>query len=153
MAKNTIKKKKVTFDSIYPVGSVYISFAETNPEELFGGEWTALEDTFLLGASSKYPTDSVGGSDLIKAENLPSHTHTATCEETGAHVHRYTSQTLYSKNNSGGQSSSASNSWSSYNTESAGDHTHAITVDDTNQQRGEVYLPPYISVHMWRRVS
>ena len=30
---------KALTDAIYPVGSVYLTFAEDNPSNLFGGNW------------------------------------------------------------------------------------------------------------------
>lgn len=36
-------KLKDVVDKIYPIGSIYISAAATNPAELFGGEWAMQE--------------------------------------------------------------------------------------------------------------
>ncbi len=51
----------LTFDDIYPIGSIYMSMSDVNPKELFGGVWQKLEDVFLLGASFKKPLNSRGG--------------------------------------------------------------------------------------------
>lgn len=49
------------FDSIYPVGSIYLSVNEVNPSTLFGGTWEQIQDKFLLGSGSVYENGDVGG--------------------------------------------------------------------------------------------
>jgi microcystin-dependent protein len=47
-----------------------------------------LQNKFVLGAGSTYPSGSTGGSSTIQVSNLPSHTHTGiTTNGTGGHVH------------------------------------------------------------------
>ncbi len=64
-------------DLVHPVGSFYISEDETNPEEIFGGTWEAIEGRFLLGASEKYTAGSEGGEATHKLTvgELPWHNH------------------------------------------------------------------------------
>ena len=57
-------KNKSILDLTYPIGSIYMSVNSTNPKDLFGGEWEALKDRFLIGKSSTYTT--TGGSATIK---------------------------------------------------------------------------------------
>lgn len=68
-----------TFDTIYPVGSIYMSINSTNPSLLFGGTWEQIEDTFLLSAGSSYTAGNTGGVANI---NL-SHSHTTDAGTTG----------------------------------------------------------------------
>ena len=77
-------------DAIYPVGSIYISTASTNPGTLFGGTWTQIQDTFLLSAGLTYTAGDTGGSstNTLETENLPSHSHSI-----GAHAHGLNSHT------------------------------------------------------------
>ena len=75
---------------VYPVGSIYMSMNETNPSTLFGGTWEALADgRVLVAANSTYEVNSVGGASevALTAEQLPSHSHGASCSETGGHSH------------------------------------------------------------------
>lgn len=66
---------KVSFNTIYPVGSIYMSVNPTNPNILFGvGTWQQITGRFLYCSDNSKQT---GGSNTI---NL-SHTHT-----TGGHA-------------------------------------------------------------------
>ena len=48
-------------DAIYPVGSIYLSTASTDPATFLGGTWSRIQGRFLLGASSTYPAGTTGG--------------------------------------------------------------------------------------------
>lgn len=48
-------------DIIYPVGSIYITVNNVNPDTLFGGKWEQIEGKFLLAASSDYGAGEEGG--------------------------------------------------------------------------------------------
>lgn len=99
----------VTVDSIYPVGSIYMSVNSTDPGILFGGTWEQLQGKFLLGASTTYSAGSTGGeaSHTLTSSEMPSHTHTFT--GTAA--------------TSGGQSANHTHSGT---TSSNGAHTHNV---------------------------
>lgn len=58
----------------YPVGSVYMTFGNENPADLYGGTWEKVEDTFLMCSGSTYPIGTAGGNNevLLGAENIPS---------------------------------------------------------------------------------
>ena len=64
----------------YPVGSVYISFVNTNPSTYFGGTWEQIKDRFLIGAGNKYSPGSTGGSET--------HSH-ALSRKGGANMRKY----------------------------------------------------------------
>lgn len=69
--------KTYVCDSIYPVGSIYMSANSTNPGTLFGGTWTQLKDRFLLGAGSTYSNGATGGAatHTLTAAQMPKHAH------------------------------------------------------------------------------
>lgn len=57
----------------YPVGAIYMSYVATSPASLFGGEWTQIEDRFLVGVGDSFTASSTGGASSVtlKNENLP----------------------------------------------------------------------------------
>ncbi len=61
---------------VYPVGSIYISYGNTNPQTLFGGEWEQIEEGYSL-VSTKSTSGEKGGAKevTLKEDNLPSHSH------------------------------------------------------------------------------
>ncbi len=64
-------------DSVYPVGSIYLSVNNANPGSLFGGTWEKITDAFLLGAGGNYALGDTGGnaSHTIDIAEMPAHTH------------------------------------------------------------------------------
>ena len=71
---------------VYPIGSIYMSVNNTNPNVLFGGTWEQIQDTFLLCAGSTYTAGDTGGNATVTlTENeLPNHTHGL-----NSHIHTY----------------------------------------------------------------
>ncbi len=94
-------------NSVYPVGSIYMSVSNTSPSTLFGGTWEQIVDKFLLCASSTsaaeptYTGGATGGSTT--ASYTPEGTvdgHTLTTDEIPSHNHGLNSHThTYSKAN------------------------------------------------------
>lgn len=73
-------------DTVYPVGSFYMSMNPTNPHDLFGGTWTKLEDYYLRAGSDT----NTGGSNAktLTVENIPEHNHSMIhTHTTAAHSH------------------------------------------------------------------
>lgn len=64
-------------DSIYPVGSIYMSVNSTNPQTLFGGTWQRIQGRFLFAADSKHAAGSTGGEEThqLTAREIPNHKH------------------------------------------------------------------------------
>ena len=93
-----INDQEITFDTIYPVGAVYISVVECNPEQLFGGEWEQITGRFLLACDTTYTNGSTGGSTTM------THTHTMAHTHTMSHTHSQVATTSGgpSNNTSGG---------------------------------------------------
>lgn len=106
-------------DAVYPVGSVYLSMANTNPSSLFGGTWQKLEGRFLLTSSSNYEAGSTGGSnDAV----VVSHNHSASTASAGSHNHDASTDTSDGHRHtiSGGSHNHTANIVSS------GAHTHKV---------------------------
>lgn len=100
--------------AVYPVGSIYCSYGTISPDILFGfGQWTKIEERFLLGASSTYGLGSTGGEATVAltVAQLPAHSHSASSASAGYHTH------VISVNSGGAHAHSASST-------SAGAHMH-----------------------------
>ena len=76
----------MSWEDIYPVGSIYMSVNSTSPETLFGGEWTAINGRFLVaqgsnGASGDEALNLSAGASggkktvTLTAGNMPYHRH------------------------------------------------------------------------------
>ena len=158
VAAQTLKVgNKALADLIYPVGSVYISTAATDPAVLFGGGWQAIEDRFLLAAGNEFTALSTGGesSHTLTVEELPSHRHTITVEGDGQHSHYVENYATVASSGSGvleSWGSGSGNSRSIY-TDADGYHSHAASASLTGGGTAFDLLPPYLAVYMWKRVS
>lgn len=60
------------FDSIYPIGAIYISQTNKSPADLFGGTWSAITGGRALRANASW---GESGSATITAEQMPAHNH------------------------------------------------------------------------------
>lgn len=143
----------------YPVGSIYMSVNSTSPSTLFGGTWEAMPAGRVLLAQGTaswgtYNAGATGGeaTHQLSVGELPAHNHSASSNWTGAHVHA-----IQTYNNSGG-SVGVSQFYSrdyarKHNTESAGGHSHTVTVNNTGSNRGHNNMQPYLAVYMWKRTA
>ena len=132
-------------DNVYPIGSIYMNFANVNPEALFGGKWEKIEDRFLLAAGSEFSISSMGGEKehTLTVDEMPSHNHTQA-----------------------GHSHSMGDLWS---TGSGSDEAYTMSrkrktkIRNTSTRQPEIStvgggdphnnMPPYIAVGIWRRVA
>lgn len=145
------------WNSIYPVGSIYMSTSSTNPGTLFTGTtWSQITDRFLVGMGTTYTTaGGTGGASSVTLAtgNLPSHRHSVsitsgnqsaghthsipalsgTAASAGSHNHLVTSKTT--SYGSGSQSGWRCLSWTGTNADwtqnvysgDSGAHTHSVT--------------------------
>ena len=95
----------------WPVGSLFMTFSNTNPASLLGGgTWVQIKGRYLLAADTG---DTVDGTTTVGAMTknvpLPSHTHTFTTASNGAHTHTATT---------------SSNGAHTHTANSAGNHNH-----------------------------
>lgn len=137
----------VDLNTVYPVGSIYMSVNNTNPATLFGiGTWEQLKDRFLLGAGDTYTAGATGGEathQLTKAE-LPaydlynaSHSHSIT-STAGYNGKQGNNPSLNGGNNQGSGSISVS-------------ATIKVSSGGSNQAHNN--MPPYLVVYMWKRTA
>lgn len=157
----------ISFDQIYPIGAIYMSTVSTNPATLFKiGNWEALPAGRVLlaqGTSTwgvNYSAGSTGGEDkhtLTVSESAP-HNHTGSATTSGStHTHALTMRASHGKSGNGGVPRfSDGDMWSPYKTQNlsaAGEHSHAITINNSGGGQAHNNMQPYLSVYMWKRIS
>lgn len=141
------------WETIYPVGSIYMSVNSTSPASLFGGTWVAIQEKFLLGAGSTHTAGSTGGAfskslsvsgtsgaTALTEQQMPEHSHyiaelSGTAAEGGAHTHTYyVTGFTQSDAGEGDQGSVSDEVWTGYQTGNQdgtgspeGAHSHSVT--------------------------
>lgn len=126
-------------DSVYPIGSIYMSVNSTDPSTLFGGTWERIQDRFLLAAGSSYAAGSVGGEveHKLSVSEMPSHNHTFTFHSDG---NPYYSPAPYL--------GSAGAGGSEHDKQTA---TSSVQAKGGGQAHNN--MPPYLTVYMWKRTA
>ena len=157
----------ISFDQIYPIGAIYMSTVSTNPATLFKiGNWEALPAGRVLLAQgtstwgANYSAGSTGGEDkhtLTVSESAP-HNHTGNATTSGStHTHALTMRASHGKSGNGGVPRFGDGDiWSDYKTQNlsaAGEHSHAITINNSGGGQAHNNMQPYLSVYMWKRTS
>ena len=165
-------------NKIYPVGSIYISYNNTNPGTLFGGTWENYGNGRVLKGINSGTAGTTGGSSTVtlSMSNIPAHTHTydkanantdshiLTIEETPIGLVRYASVadeawSLGTWGVHGGGFAAVIDNKEGYGVYGKG-HTHPISTLSTNSGSAGSSNPtaisvqdPYITVYMWRRTK
>ncbi len=129
---SSIQSAMLTFNQIYPIGSIYVSVNSTNPGTLFGGSWERIQDRFLLASGSTYENGSTGGEA----------THTLTISEMPSHSHTF-------KGNADQSASSGSGRWP---IRYISNGTQGY-INNTGGGQAHNNMPPYLAVYVWKRVS
>lgn len=117
------------WNSMYPVGSIYMSVNSTSPASLFAGTtWTQITDRMLMAAGSTYTNGNTGGaaSVTLTTSHLPGHTHSFSAtsgNQSKSHTHSLNSHSHSIPALSGTAAS-------------AGNHSHTITDRTTSYGQG-----------------
>ena len=137
---------RLSLSDIYPVGSIYLSVNSTSPASLFGGVWERIKDRFLLAVGDTTTAGLTGGEA----------NHTLTENEMPKHQHGlFTDMAGY------GGGSPTGNYFKMYGNEVVNGYvTSTGTIYNGWRGMSEVgnnqphnNMPPYLTVHMWKRVS
>lgn len=127
--------KSALLNSVYPVGSIYMSANNVSPQTFLGGTWQQIQGQFLLAASSSYPAGSTGGAAevTLSQAQLPAY-------NPGARIQYDSSPQT---DNVNAIVTTWTNSWTVNNASMAplGDGDPVST------------LPPYLAVYMWQRTA
>lgn len=120
-------------DSVYPVGSIYMSVTATSPADFIGGTWESISGRFLLAADTSHEAGTTGGEE----------THTLTVDEMPAHQHNINQNATAT----GGTYKSGYVPWG---TARSGNAYHTLTVGGGGAHNN---MPPYLAVYMWKRTA
>ncbi len=134
--------RKLILDTVYPIGSIYISMNNTNPSTIIGGTWEQIEGRFLLAANNTYSAGDEGGSashTLTEAE-LPTSGNWAFPMIKNIQGQAGTQQTDTNISATGSFYTFGSSSGFSDLKIAGGGNAFSI-------------MPPYLAVYMWKRVS
>lgn len=128
--------------TIYPIGSIYMTFANVSPAELFGGQWEQIKDKFLLASGDTYENGNTGGS--------VNHIHTL---DNGYAKIAYTGDALYNKTKV-----DYTREWQNDNRRMypVNNETYSAVVSSLTELGGNTdsadNMPPYLVVNVWKRI-
>ena len=161
-------------NTIYPVGSIYMSVNSTNPSVLFGGTWEQIKDTFLLATGDTYANGSTGGeaTHTLTENEMPSHTHIQDSHNHTQNAHNHTqnphSHTIgslarydISKKGSAAVGDGHGNTQNYKTGDTTATNKEATATNNpqtaTNQNTGggqaHNNMPPYLAVNIWKRTA
>lgn len=167
----------VTLDSVYPVGSIYISVNDSfNPNNVFPGTWVSFgKGRTLVGVDRSdlefQSSEDTGGekTHALTVDELPTHNHSVTIDskEITGSVWNFVGQNAnYGPGNStsgvfskGGDGTcfypSSTGKATGINDGFAMDATHSHTASASNTGSGVAHnnMMPYITVRMWKRTA
>lgn len=136
-----------TLNSVYPIGSIYMSVNSADPGTLFGGTWERIKDRFLLSAGDTYSAGNTGGS--AKA-TLPSHKHTfgsGGYQMWGAKIGTGSTEP-------GNQISGDAKYYAAAKGKSTSNYKWLESVDSKGvSDVSQANMPPYLAVYVWKRIS
>ena len=115
------------FSKFYQVGSIYMTFGNENPADLYGGTWEKVEDTFLMAAGNQYPVGSTGGNNAVTlgASNIPS------LNFSGSTTAKNGVPTSGNGAYNGTITSTGTYQGGTYGTSANGEHTHSFSTGGT----------------------
>lgn len=177
-----IGNTNIDFDSIYPIGSVYLSVNNINPSTLFGGTWEGISGYYLYaGAENNTGGSSITGaasgntgSTVLTTNNLPSHTHSipalsGTAKSAGRHSHKLgmVSGCVSSGNSYARPKDVSEVTARGYTSTTAGAHTHSVTTTasttgatgtatghtHTLNSHTHTVTPPFYSLFVFKRIA
>ena len=138
---NALYAPKNIIETVYPVGSIYLSVNDINPNILFGfGVWEQIQDKFLLGAGTQFPAGIEGG----EVE------HTLTELEMPAHDHEFDRHQLW-RNETIPPSTSTQGEGYGVSNKTLPIYTDSTIATGAGESHNN--MPPYLAVYIWKRIS
>ncbi len=124
-------------NKLFPVGIILSFGGNTDPNELYGGTWERIKDTFLLAAGDTYSAGSTGGETE----------HTLTVNEIPSHSHLYTVSVQHGDGEQTSQESLASG------IQQGGRRRYHDISDSAGGGQPHNNMPPYLVVNVWKRTK
>ena len=126
----------------YPVGKIYITAGDEDPNETIGGTWVKLYGGYLYACENELSTSVYTGTGAqphaLTPEELPAHSHTLTSYYDDANYNHGTIPT----------------DWGRYSLPyDAGNTIRHQTTDSLGGDRAHVHDIAYICVYMWKRTA
>lgn len=133
-------------DKIYPVGSIYMSVNDVDPEVIFGGTWEKLSNAFLLGAGDKYAIGAKGGAEMVTltTAQMPNHGHDIYMDTTGSYG---MGQRIDNNASTGATGIAPSGGFVS------GTRVGTVSIVKSGGNQPHDNMPPYLAVNMWKRTA
>ncbi len=132
----------INFDTIYPIGSIYMSVNNVNPSTLFEGTtWEKIVDRFLVGAGNKYSLGGTGGTET--------HSHSSGNLITNLNFEGGCAKYYYVPDRSTDFNYAEKFTF----TESSSSGTLYGGVKIHGNTGGSSNIPPYLAINIWKRVS
>ena len=157
-----VNNSNIQAQTMYPVGSIYLSVNETNPSTYFGGSWELWgSGKCIVGVDTTQAefnsVEKTGGSKevTLTTSQIPSHSHGLS--GTGAHTHTFTGflQTYGIKDGTYKAVShiryESDGAAVPPSMNSSGGHSHSIS--NTGGSAAHTNLQPYITCYMWKRTA
>ena len=159
--------KSQMLELLYPIGSLYVSMNNTNPNTVLGiGTWTQITDKFLYCANSS-GTNGGNSTITLTVDNLPSHNHTFTGVEMTGEFRTNNNTAPFQGGNENWASAQGvfkrGESIFSYGTNSYGSSTMLPallfeatpegTISNTGSGQAFSIMPPYMTVYAWCRTA
>lgn len=161
-------------NSVYPVGSIYMSVNNTNPSAIFGGTWIEWGAGKVPVGVNTLETEfnsveKTGGekTHTLTIAQMPSHGHSVSIQSSGScttsnggyHAHSLGRMETFSPGGRGPVFGPTTSSTTDL-TSATGEHTHTVpnhthTVNQSNAGGGQAHnnLQPYITCYMWKRTA
>lgn len=83
---------------------------------------------------------------------MPSHNHSGSTNTAGNHTHGYGGR-QYGADAYSRRDANVPEDWKSWQTSSAGDHSHSVTISNTGENNAHNNMQPYLSIYVWKRTA
>jgi hypothetical protein len=143
---------KKLIDSVYPIGSVYLSVDDSNPSSIFGGVWNQISrGRFLVGVGTGVDTNATGKTFKV-GNNDGEYSHTQTVDELATHDHQiFITQSSQGDDNAGPGNGNIGTSFRTIRPVNL--IAPGMTAIDKGGSQPFNVTPPSFGVYMWQRIS